>query len=221
MEKCSAIQIKNPEQLRGKWLEIADGFSKLYLELGCGKGRFTAETAKTMPDTLFVALERIPDVMVIGMERVVSAEIQNVRFVDSDAARLQEIFESGEVGRIYINFCDPWPGNKHAKRRLTSSGFLNIYNNILAHDAEIHFKTDNLPLFEYSLKEFSENGFEIIEKTYNLHENGINGVMTDYEIKFHEQGIPINRCVVRRPASILAQGDDLDQEKEQKRNEHE
>jgi tRNA (guanine-N7-)-methyltransferase len=142
-----------------------------------------------------VAVERVPDAMVVGMERVCAAELNNVRFIDIDAQKLPEMFEKGEISRIYINFCDPWPTKRHAKRRLTSPGFLALYKNVLADGGEIHFKTDNLPLFEYSLEQFQENGFELSEVTRNLHENGVQGVMTDYEAKFHEQGLPINRCV--------------------------
>ncbi|MCF0120894.1 MAG: tRNA (guanosine(46)-N7)-methyltransferase TrmB [Oscillospiraceae bacterium] len=197
MERCSHVQIKEPEAFLGKWMEAFPGFDRLYLELGCGKGKFTAETAQTMPDTLLVAVERVKDAMVVGMERVVNGEIGNVRFLDKDAMNLPAIFAPGEVQRIYINFCDPWPGKRHAKRRLTSEGFLKIYKSILCDGGEIHFKTDNDPLFEFSLEEFRAQGFELSEVTRNLHENGPVGVMTDYEAKFYEQGITINRCVAR------------------------
>ena len=120
MERCAALLATAPETLRGRWLESFPGHDRLYLELGCGKGRFTAETAKTIPDTLLVAVERVPDAMVIGMERVCAEEIKNVRFIDMDVARLTEVFEAGEVDRIFINFCDPWPKKRSAKRRLTS-----------------------------------------------------------------------------------------------------
>lgn len=197
MERCAAVQVKEPEMFRGKWLAENPGFQNLFVELGCGKGRFTCETAKELPDTLLVAIERVPDAMVIGMERTVAEDLQNVRFIDSDVISLPAIFESGEASRIYINFCDPWPSKKHAKRRLTSPGFLKLYRDLLAPGGEIHFKTDNLPLFEYSLEQFEENGFALYEVTRDLHENGPCGVMTDYETKFYEQGIQINRCVAR------------------------
>lgn len=197
MEKCASVQEKEPETLRGKWLEsTGEGkFEKLYLELGCGKGRFTAETAKTIPETLLVAVERIPDAMIIGMERTVREEIKNIRFIDMDVSKICDVFAPGEVDRIYINFCDPWPKKKTAKRRLTSPGFLALYKGVLKPGGEIHFKTDNLPLFEYSLESFRENGFELREVTNDLHKDGICGIMTDYEEKFNAQGIKINRCV--------------------------
>jgi len=197
LERCAAVHIKDPENHKGKWLELNSGCSELHLEIGCGKGRFTAETAANNPDTLFIAVEKVPDALVVAMERAVANELKNVYFITCDAALLAEFFAEGEVRRIYINFCDPWPTKRHAKRRLTSPGFLNIYKTILAEGGEIHFKTDNSQLFEYSLEQFAENGFELHEVTRNLHENGICGVMTDYEEKFHNQGVPINRCVAR------------------------
>ena len=115
--------------------------------------------------------------------------------MDKDVANIPAIFSVGEVDRIYINFCDPWPKKRDAKRRLTSSGFLKLYQAILPTDGEIHFKTDNLPLFEYSLEQFKEAGFLLKDVTFDLQEHGPVGVMTDYEAKFYEQGIKINRCV--------------------------
>jgi len=194
MERCAHVQVKDPAERRGHWLD-GTPYKNIYLEIGCGKGRFTAETAKSLPDTLYIAVEKVPDAMVVAMERVCSEEIQNVRFIDMDAEKLTEIFAPGEVSRIYINFCDPWPSNRHVKRRLTAPGFLHIYSQILATNGEIHFKTDNLPLFNFSLKSFKGHGWETREVTNDLHRDGICGVMTDYESKFHSQGVPINRCV--------------------------
>ncbi len=195
MERCAGVQIKNPLEYKGRWHEKFPEYSEIRLELGCGKGRFTAGTAEAEPDMLLVAVEKVPDAMVVGMERVCAAELQNVRFIDIDAQRLPELFEKGEVSRIYINFCDPWPTKRHAKRRLTSPNFLALYRDILDKGSEIHFKTDNLPLFEYSLEQFEANGFSLSQVTRDLHKDGISGIMTDYEAKFHEQGLPINRCV--------------------------
>ena len=197
MERCASVQIKNPEAYRGHWRDIMPGCKNIFIELGCGKGKFIAETAPNYPDTLFIAVERVPDAMVVGMERVFDGGINNVRFVDMDVSRLCEVFEDGEADRIYINFCDPWPKKSHAKRRLTAPGFLKLYRSVLSENAEIHFKTDNLPLFEYSLGSFKESGYELFDVTFDLHGNGICGVMTDYEKKFHEQGIKINRCVAK------------------------
>lgn len=197
LERCAVVHIKNPENHKGKWMELNRGCSELQLEIGCGKGRFTVQTAGNNPGTLLIAIEKVPDALVVAMERAVAAGLNNAYFITCDAALLTEYFAEGEVQRIYINFCDPWPTKRHAKRRLTSPGFLGIYKAILAEGGEIDFKTDNAPLFEYSLEQFAENGFELREVTRNLHENGICGVMTDYEEKFHNQGVPINRCVAK------------------------
>ena len=120
MERCARVLIptaENEAQLRGHWRDLKPDATALYLELGCGKGRFTVETAAQHPDVLFVAVERVPDAMVIAMERAMEMGLTNVFFMDDDAARLPQLFAPGEVDRIYVNFCDPWPTKKHAKRR--------------------------------------------------------------------------------------------------------
>lgn len=195
MERCAACQIKEPFTLRGNWRSLLPGAKELRLELGCGKGRFTVDTAAKEPDVLFVAVERVPDAMVIAMERAMAAELKNVFFIDADAALLPDMFEEGEVDRIYINFCDPWPSKGHAKRRLTHGNFLKLYRKVLKDGGQIHFKTDNRPLFDFSVEEIPNFGFTLSEVTNDLHAECANVIMTDYEAKFREQGIPINRCV--------------------------
>ena len=190
--------IPEPETLPGKWLETFGDFQVLHLEIGCGKGKFTVETAGSAPGTLLIAVERVREALVVAMERAIQAKRKNVLFLDCDAANLPAIFGRGEVDRIYINFCDPWPGKKHAKRRLTSGTFLPIYREILRPGGEIHLKTDNDDLFEYSLEQLALYGFALSEITRDLHRDGIRGVTTDYEAKFHEQGVRINRCVATR-----------------------
>lgn len=195
MERCGAIQVKEPESLRGNWRSLMPEAREVRLELGCGKGRFTCETAAAEPDVLLIAVERVPDAMVMAMERAMAAGIENVRFIDADAATLNDFFSPGEIDRIYINFCDPWPPKRHAKRRLTHENFLLLYRQVLADGGAIHFKTDNVGLFEFSVEEFPKGGFEPTEVTRDLHANGVQGIMTDYEEKFHQQGVRINRCV--------------------------
>ena len=167
----------------------------LRLELGCGKGRFTAETAAAHPEDLYVAVERVPDAMVIAMERCREKGLHNVFFIDGDAACLSDYFAPDEVDLLYINFCDPWPSVKHSRRRLTHENFLRGYRQVLRDGGEIHFKSDNRDLFEWSLFQFPKAGFELSQVTRNLHEHGVCGVMTDYEEKFYNLGTPINRCV--------------------------
>ena len=192
MERCAHLQVKTPEALRGAWRR---GEESLYVELGCGKGRFTAETAAALPEVSYVAVERVPEAMVVAMERCREAGLQNIRFIDMDAARLPEVFAPGEIDRIYINFCDPWPGRRHAKRRLTSDRFLPLYAQALRPGGEIHFKTDNAPLFDYSLEQFDALGWAVSQVTRDLHKDGVQGVMTDYEAKFYDAGTPSCRCV--------------------------
>lgn len=198
MEQCDSCWIKEPTLHRGKWKELMPEATAVFLELGCGKGRFTCETAMNHPDALFIAVERVPDAMIIGMERALQLGLKNVFFVDADVEKLNEYFMPEEVDRIYINFCDPWPGQKHAKRRLTHEGFLKRYYAVLNQKGQIHFKTDNKDLFVFSLFQFPKVNFALNEVTYHLHEKGIQGVMTDYEEKFHEQGMPIHRCVATK-----------------------
>ncbi len=195
MERCSDFLIRCPEEMRGHWRDRMPGARELRLEVGCGKGRFTVETAAQNPDCLFVAIERVPDAMIIAMERAEELELSNVCFIDADAARLREYFAPGEVDLIYLNFSDPWPSNRHSKRRLTHTDFLMRYRQVLKEGGQVHFKTDNRDLYEWSLFQFPKAGFALSEVTRDLHADGICGVMTDYEEKFHRMGTPINRCV--------------------------
>ena len=171
MERCGAYQIKDPYERKGRWHDLMPEAKEIRVELGCGKGRFTVETAAA------------------------KAELHNVFFIDIDANQLPEIFDAGEVDRIYVNFCDPWPPKRQAKRRLTHGNFLKLYRKVLKDNGQIHFKTDNDPLFEWSIEEIPQFGFTLSEVTRDLHGSGQRGVMTDYEAKFYAEGKNINRCV--------------------------
>ena len=195
MDACGELLVRDPAAEKGRWRLRRPGAARLRLELGCGKGRFTAETAAAHPEDLYVAVERVPDAMVTAMERCRALGLDNVFFIDGDAAALDQYFGPGEVDLIYINFCDPWPSVKHSRRRLTHEGFLRSYRRVLRAGGQIHFKTDNRDLFEWSLFQFPKAGFALSEVTRDLHGEGVQGVMTDYEEKFHALGAPINRCV--------------------------
>ncbi len=195
MERCAGVQVMDPASLKGRWRSLMPQAVQLRVELGCGKGRFTVDTAQAHPDMLFIAIERVPDALVVAMERAVELGLENVRFVVGDASELTGYFAPGEADLIYINFCDPWPPKRQAKRRLTHRGFLDLYRQVLSPGGEIHFKTDNAPLFAFSLEEFAAAGYALREVTDDLHKDGPQGVMTDYERKFHQEGIPIHRCV--------------------------
>lgn len=194
MEACSAVWIREPAQWKGKWRSLMPEAKEIRLEIGCGKGKFTVETAAAEPDVLLIAVERVQEAMLLGMERALAMGLKNLVFLSLDAAQLEEFFEENEIDRIYLNFCDPWPRKKNAKRRLTFRAFLEKYKRVLKNDGEIHFKTDNAPLFEWSLEEFAACGLEIRSLTRDLHANGPVGIMTGYEEKFHALGTPINRC---------------------------
>lgn len=200
MEQCSHLLIRDPESMRGRWRSLFPAARAVHLEIGCGKGRFSAETAQQNPDVLYIALERVPDAMIIAMERCQAKGLTNIFFIDGDAALLRDYFAPDEVDLLYLNFCDPWPGVKHARRRLTHPQFLILYRGILRQGGQIHFKSDNRDLFEWSLFQFPKAGFSLSEVTRDLHGRGIQGVMTDYEEKFHLLGTPINRCVGTRQA---------------------
>ena len=180
MERCEAYQIKDPYERKGHWRDLMPEAREIRVELGCGKGRFTVETAAAEPDVLLIAA---------------GAGLRNVFFIDIDANQLPEIFDAGEVDRIYVNFCDPWPPKRQAKRRLTHGNFLKLYRKVLRENGQIHFKTDNDPLFLWSIEEIPQFGFALSEVTRDLHANGQRGVMTDYEAKFYAEGKNINRCV--------------------------
>lgn len=198
LERCAEYIVEDPASLRGRWLENFPGYEKLHIELGCGKGRFTVETAAAHPEIFFVAVEKVPDAMIVALERVRDRGLANVRFVSGDAAWLPELFAPGEAERLYINFCDPWPKSRDAKYRLTAPGFLRLYASVLPIGGQIHFKTDNAPLFDWSIGQFTAEGWALEKVTHDLHGSGPQGVMTDYELKFYEQGVKINRLEASR-----------------------
>ena len=173
------------------------------LEIGCGKGGFIAQMAKCRSDTLFVAAEKCSDVAVLAAERVAALGLQNVRFIVGDAADLGSFFNKGDVERIYLNFSDPWKKSGQFKRRLTYRSFLAVYKSIMRDGGSIFFKTDNLPLFEFSLEEFAFSGFELRGVTRDLHQSefAADNIMTEYEKTFSARGFKINRCEAYLPES--------------------
>ena len=207
MEACAEVHIQEPAAYKGKWRDLMPGCKALWVEVGCGKGKFTAETAQANPDVLLIAVERCREAMVVAMEKARNMGLKNVFYIDMDVAGIEEIFDRGEMDRLFINFPDPWPRKKNAKRRLTHRGFLDKYCRTVREGGEIHFKTDNAPLFQFSVEEFAACGLQVNNLTRNLHENGIVGIMTGYEEKFHALGTPINRCEVVCKPFILPKED--------------
>ena len=205
MEKCAEYRIVQPETKKGAWLSLKPDASALWVEVGCGKGKFTAETAAANPDALLIAVERCREAMVVAMEKAQSMGLTNVFYIDMDVEKIEEVFAPQEIDRLFINFPDPWPRKKNAKRRLTHRGFLDKYCRVVRTGGEFHFKTDNSPLFEFSVEEFAACGLQVNNLTRNLHENGVVGIMTGYEEKFHALGTPINRCEVVCKPFVLPQ----------------
>ena len=200
LARCTEQLVEDPTSRRGAWREYIPEGKKLYLEIGCGKGRFTVETAKNEPDVVLIAIEMEPNSLVMAMERAREAGVSNAVFIRGDAAKLGEIFAPGELERIYINFCDPWPKSRDAKFRLTAPSFLRTYADLLPEGGRIFFKTDNTPLFDWSVERFQEEGWALYGLTHDLHAAGPVGVMTDYEAKFVAGGWKINRLEAEKTA---------------------
>ena len=195
--------IKRPEDQKGCWKQVFGNENPIYIEIGMGKGRFLLNMAKQYPNVNFIGIERYSSVLLRALEKYDTEEFQeltNIRFVCMDAKELSEVFAKGEVERIYLNFSDPWPKDRHAKRRLTYRDYWRRYNEILKPEGEVVFKTDNRPLFDFSLEEVQASGWELTHVTYDLHHSpAVEGnVMTEYEAKFSALGNPIHRLIARR-----------------------
>ncbi len=194
LEKSGELWIKEPEKLRGEWNKEFGNDNTIHIEIGCGKGKFICEMAQKYPDINFVAIEVVRDVMVLAMEKAQPLGLSNLRFIIADAAKLGEYFGKGEARRIYLNFSDPWKKSKQAKRRLTHKNFLDVYKTVLEVGDMVCFKTDNQKLFEFSLNSFAAEDFKMSDITFDLHNSGWeDNVMTEYETRFSEQGMPIYR----------------------------
>ena len=176
--------------------ELAD--KKLYVELGTGKGDFITQLAEREPDIYFMGLEMEATVVYAAARKIREKDLKNVHLMIFDISNIDTLFNENEIDRLYINFCDPWPKKRHAKRRLTYITFLEKYKKLLKPDGEIQFKTDNRGLFDFSLEQFELANTKVSEITYDLHaDNPADNIETEYEKKFSGLGVPINRCVVR------------------------
>jgi tRNA (guanine-N7-)-methyltransferase len=195
LAKHSNIVIDDPEQHKEHWNKYFENENPIYIEVGTGKGRFVKEMAKQHPDVNFIGVELQPSIIVGALDLILEDQPPNVRLLNQNAEDLPLFFEKGEVSRVYLNFSDPWPKNRHEKRRLTYESFLAIFQSILPEKGEIHFKTDNQGLFEYSLHSFSKYGMILNNVSLDLHNSDFEGnVMTEYEEKFSNKGNRIYRC---------------------------
>ncbi len=185
--------VEAPEKHQGHWRTVTGG-KKIHLEIGMGKGQFITTLAKNNPKIFYVGVEIKEEVLLRGVEKALAHNLNNLRFLWKNAEHLDQFFEAEEVERIYLNFSDPWPKNRTAKRRLTHEGFLNIYRKILIKDGEIHLKTDNEKLFEFSLNTLSAEGYRLKNITFDYHNSGAYiPATTEYEDKFSESGMRIYR----------------------------
>ncbi|WP_394580380.1 tRNA (guanosine(46)-N7)-methyltransferase TrmB [Cytobacillus firmus] len=190
--------ISEPEKYKGMWNEAFDKDQPLHIEIGTGKGRFITGMAKANPDINYIGIELAESVIVTALDRIIEEELPNIKLLNVNANDLRDYFEKGEVNRVYLNFSDPWPKKRHAKRRLTYRSFLDIYEDILVDKGEIHFKTDNQGLFESSLMSFSDYGMLLTFVSLDLHNSDFEGnIMTEYEEKFSSRGSRIFRCEVQ------------------------
>ncbi|MFC0473208.1 tRNA (guanosine(46)-N7)-methyltransferase TrmB [Halalkalibacter kiskunsagensis] len=192
------IIIQDPKQCKGKWNEIFGNDNPIYVEVGTGKGQFLMGMSMLHPDVNFIGIEKYESVLITAMNRAKESSQTNVKFLNEDVANILEFFALGEIHRFFINFTDPWPKNRHEKRRLTYKGFLTLYEQLLIKGGEIHLKTDNQGLFEYSLESFSGYGMSLQNVSLDLHSSNMEGnVMTEYEQKFSRKGMRIYRCEAR------------------------
>ena len=196
----SPYVVQEPETRRGSWHQVFGNLHPLEIEVGMGKGRFIMELAGAHPDINYIGIERYSSVLLRGLEKRSQLDLNNIYFMCVDAKTMPELFAPGEVSRIYLNFSDPWPKDRHAKRRLTSPDFMAVYDKILARDGVVEFKTDNRELFEYSLESIPSAGWKILSHTFDLHNSPMaeGNIMTEYETKFAAEGKPICKLVAAR-----------------------
>lgn len=192
IEKSNYI-ILEPEINKGKWNIIFNNNNPIHIEIGMGKGNFIIGMAKNNPDINFIGIEMYDSVIVKAAQKLENMNIKNLKLIRMDASNIEEIFDK-EINLIYLNFSDPWPKNRNAKRRLTHERFLSKYENIFKDKKVIFMKTDNIHLFEFSIESLSEYGYKIKNVSLDLHNSDFEGnVMTEYEAKFSANGIRINR----------------------------
>lgn len=191
------VLLQPRDNLQGRWQEIFGRTAPLFVELGTGKGQFLAELAERHPEVNFVGIEAQQGVVFYAAQKVRARELTNVRLLVFDINHILDIFAPGEVARFYINFCDPWPKARHAKRRLTHRNFLDKYRSLLQPNGALFFKTDNGPLFDFSLEQFTAAGLQLHNITRDLHAPEAPGhagnIMTEYERRFSAKGTRINR----------------------------
>ena len=197
----SIYVVQEPQEKKGRWKEVFGNDRPIQIEIGMGKGKFLHTLAKENPDINYIGIEKYSSVLLRAIQKMEEDELANLKFIRMDAEEITDVFATGEVDRIYLNFSDPWPKDRHAKRRLPSRQFLKRYDEILKKDGRIEFKTDNRDLFDFAVEELPEAGFCAEVLTYDLHadEKLMEGnIMTEYEEKFSAVGNPICKYIIYR-----------------------
>lgn len=197
----SRFVVQNPKEQKNHWKELFGNEHPVHIEIGMGKGRFIMDMARLHPDINYIGIEKYSSVLIRGIQKMETEELPNLYFIRMDAEEIAEVFGQGEVDKIYLNFSDPWPKDRHAKRRLPSREFLSRYHEILAKEGNLEFKTDNKDLFTFALEELEPAGWNLDKVTYNLHQDAAmmeGNVMTEYEEKFSSMGNPIFKYVISR-----------------------
>jgi tRNA (guanine-N7-)-methyltransferase len=192
------LTVVTPKELKGRWNEEFGNNNPIWIEIGMGLGGFLSDYSLLYPEINFVGIEKYSKVLVRAIKRFDPDENTNVKLLRFDANELDEVFGENEVSRIFLNFSDPWPKRRHEKRRLTHPDFISMYERIITKDGEVHFKTDNLDLFTYSVDQFRKSNFEVIKEIYDLHKKENVEVKTEYETKFINKGVPIKKLVAKR-----------------------
>jgi len=199
----SPYVVQQPILQKSKWHTLFGNQFPIYLEIGMGKGKFLVTLAKNNPHINYIGIEKYTSVMLRAIQKLEqeAEEISNLRLICMDAEEITEVFEREEISRIYLNFSDPWPKDRHARRRLPSKEFLERYDSILKNDGQIEFKTDNRLLFDFAVEELKLTKWKTDKITYHLHQDSemmIDNVMTEYEEKFSTLGNPIHKYIISR-----------------------
>lgn len=192
--------VTEPEKYKGKWNTLFENSNPIHVEIGMGKGKFIMQLAAANPDINYIGIEKYSSVLLRALEKSSEVELRNLYFIRFDAEYLNEIFGENDIDRIYLNFSDPWPKDRHAKRRLTSKEFFSRYNLCLKKEGQVVFKTDNRSLFDFSLEEVKIAGWELKDVTFDLHHSEYleGNVMTEYEERFVGMGNPIHKLIAYR-----------------------
>lgn len=197
----SRFVVQDPKKQKNKWRDLFGNSNPVHIEIGMGKGRFIMDMARLNPQINYIGIEKYSSVLIRGIQKMEAEELPNLYFIRMDAEEITEIFGQGEVEKIYLNFSDPWPKDRHAKRRLPSYEFLCRYNEILSKEGNLEFKTDNKELFTFALEQLEPAGWHLDKVTYDLHNDEVmmeGNVMTEYEEKFSSKGNPIYKYVISR-----------------------